>query len=106
MKRIVELTVDTLRAEHLADLRLLHANPRFPLQPQRRKVFVRLGLIRPAEPPRAPREGRGNPPRRAHVLTLLGEQQIEAAPEPKVDPLRRVPHTGYLSERAQARGGR
>jgi hypothetical protein len=39
------LTVDDLRAVHVADLRALATDPRHHIQAQRRKLFARLGLI-------------------------------------------------------------
>lgn len=66
------LTVATLRPEHIATLRAIHADPRARMQPQRRDLLRRLGLIRPSEPPRPPRESRWTPPARAYVLTAEG----------------------------------
>ena len=102
------ITADNLLPEQLADLRQLHANPRFALQAQRRKAFVRAGLIRPSEDPRQPRYGRRQQPVRAHVLTELGERAIQAAPPlqpPTHEPLPRRPAVPYVSE-AWARGHR
>jgi hypothetical protein len=74
-----QITVSTLPAKHLAELRELHANPRLFMFPQRRDLYKRLGLIRPDEPPRAPRieavRLRAPAPRR-HVLTELGLRVI------------------------------
>jgi hypothetical protein len=73
MKSTLEITVDTLRPEHLDILRAIAQNPRTHIQPQRRKVFVRLGLIAPIEPKRPPGgKGRKKAIPRAHALTELG----------------------------------
>lgn len=92
------LTPQTLGPDQLADLRSVHADPRFPLPPVRRRFFVRAGLIVPAEPKRPPRERRGNPKVRAHVLTAAGERAIGAAPAAE-EPIRNRPGTGYITER-------
>lgn len=80
MMSTFELTVATLRPEHIAVLRALADNPRTNIQPQRRKVFVRLGLIMPTEPPRAAGgkggNGRSKPMARAHALTELGRSVL------------------------------
>lgn len=102
------ITADTLSPEQLADLRQLHANARFPLQAQRRKAFMRAGLIKPSEAPRQPLKFRGRQPVRAHVLTELGERAIKAAPPlqpPTHEPLPRRPAIPYVSD-AWARGRR
>lgn len=69
-------TVDTLDASHVADLRSVDANPRHVLQPQRRKMLVRLGVLAPCEPPREPGDGPRNPPARAHVVTAKGREAM------------------------------
>lgn len=95
------LTVDTLTARHIADLRMLRADPRYPLQPQRLITFRRLGLIRASEPRIAPSEHRRRiTPRRAYVLTPLAEQLIGEAekPAPAPDPIRVVPGNYYLAD--------
>lgn len=103
------ITAENLMPEQLADLRQLHANPRFAMQAARRKAFVRAGLIKPSEAPRQPREHRGRQPVRAHVLTELGERAIQAAPAivppsaPELQPRR--PSVPYVSD-AWARGRR
>lgn len=82
------VTVKTLRPEHLADLRRIHDDPRADVSVSRLALFRRLGLARYGEPPRSPRESgasRKAPPRRGHVLTALGEQQIDAGPPPPPD---------------------
>ena len=68
-----------LTVGQLADLRRMQDKPRHPLQAQRRKLFMRLGLIIPTEDPRPPREGRGDPPPRAHEVTLLGRRAVAEA---------------------------
>jgi hypothetical protein len=67
-------TVDTLTEVHREELRALDANPRHVLQPIRRKLFKRLDLISPLEPPRPGVDRRSRPPVRAHKLTPLGKQ--------------------------------
>lgn len=73
-------TVEDLRAEQITTLREIAANPRKQLQPQRRDLLRRLGLIVPSEPPRPPREGRSNPKPRAYALTELGLRVIAESP--------------------------
>lgn len=77
------ITLASLTASHIADLRAVAANPRHVLQPQRRDLLKRLGLIVPTEPPRSPRmDGvllRGPRPR-AHALTPLGVEVEARAP--------------------------
>lgn len=70
------VTVERLRAEHLEDLRRIATDPRAFVQPIRRKLYVRLGLMAPSEPPRQPTERKGKYPARAHVLTVLGQRVI------------------------------
>lgn len=66
------LTIATLRPDHIATLRAIHADPRTRLWPQQRDLLRRLGLIRPAEPPRPAVTRRTHPPARAYVLTGEG----------------------------------
>lgn len=72
-----------LTASHLADLTALAANPRHRLQPQRRKLLVRLGLIQPCEEKHGP-SASGDEyrlqkrfPARMHELTDAGRAAIE-----------------------------
>lgn len=71
-----QLTISTLRADHIATLRAIHADPRHRMPAQRRDLLRRLGLIKPNEPPRPPRESRRSPPARAYVLTAEGLEVI------------------------------
>lgn len=80
------ITIEKLVASHITDLRGIKANPRHPMQPQRRDLLRRLGLIVPTEPPRDARiEGARlkAPAPRAHALTELG-REVEAKAPPEV----------------------
>lgn len=92
------ITISSLTPGHLNDLRALHADPRYALQPQRRKLLVRLGLIVPAEPKREAHDGSRVFRTRAHALTPIGLQLI-GDDEVKRDPTRIVPGTQYYSQR-------
>lgn len=83
-------TIANLTPAHISDLRGIAANPRHRMQPQRRDLLHRLGLIVYTEPPRAPHDGRSNPPPRAHALTELGKEVEKSAP-PEVERPRTPP---------------
>lgn len=86
-------TIDTLDTYQLRELLAIFGNPRHVMIASRAKLFRRLDLIHPTEPPRKPQEtqSRRAPPGRAHVLTvaaleilgrhgMLPAAQTEAAP--------------------------
>jgi hypothetical protein len=71
------LTIADLDVYHYRTLRAIADNPRVPVQPQRLALFRRLQLVKPAEPPREPHNGKRKVKVRAHALTELGKQALE-----------------------------
>lgn len=99
------LTVADLDVYHYRTLRSIADNPRHHVQPQRLALLRRLKLVKPAEPPREPHNGKRKVLVRANELTELGRQALErheAKHGPAVAP--RTAHrpvgTGYASPRA------
>lgn len=84
------LKIADLRPSHLADLRNLQRSPRYHIQPVRRIMFQRLGLIR---------EGalQENGLRKTWVLTDTGEQLLANLPVVSVPNVPRspLPPSGY-----------
>lgn len=101
------ITLATLPAARIADLRRIAADPRCHVFPQSMALLRRLGLADWDEPPRAPRPTGGRvkaPPHRAKRLTALGEETIRTAPpeaERKVErrEVRGVPYVSDLMSR-------
>lgn len=80
MTRCVPVTVETLSNDQIADLRKIKADPRHRLPPIRRRMFLRLRLILPAESTPAPSERRRQrKPKRVHKLTDVGMKVLGAA---------------------------
>lgn len=107
MSRGEPITLSTLSASHITDLRRIAADPRCHIFPQSMALFRRLGLADWDEPPRAPRNSGGrikSPPPRAKRLTALGEETIRTAPpevERKVErrEVRAMPYVSDLMSR-------
>lgn len=66
-------TLETLSEFQIRELLAILDNPRHKMIASRTRMFRRLGLVIPTEPPRAPLDSRARkaPPGRAHKLTKL-----------------------------------
>lgn len=69
-------TIATLNVQQIRNLRALAENPSFELEPIQRKMFRRLGLIKPLDPPREPSDVQRRKVPRRHELTPLGYRTI------------------------------
>ena len=73
--------IEDLTREHLAELRRIETNGRADIQPIRRKLYIRLGLIVANEPPRPARpecdgKMRSAPRPRGFALTDLARAAL------------------------------
>lgn len=81
MTRYAIASLESLRPEHVDDLRKLSADPSHYLLPIRRRMYLRLQLINPCSQKPSPSEKRRrSKPKRVHTLTDAGMRAIGAEP--------------------------